>query len=68
MTPCASQLRFGFLGGREVVGRFDGGRLSSDGGLALLAQVGRRCGLAARLVRCLQDRRQAAKVCRPPRP
>jgi len=65
MTPCGSQLRLGFLEGREVVGQFDGGRLSSDGGLALLAQVDRRYGLTARLVGCLQERRQTAKVRQP---
>ena len=48
-----------------MVGQFDGGRLSSDGGLALLAQVDRRYGLTARLVGCLQERRQTAKVRQP---
>ena len=61
MTQCSS-LSFGFLGRREVVSRFDGGRLSSDGGLVLLAEVDRRSGLTQRLASCLRDRRQQAKV------
>jgi hypothetical protein len=64
MTQCSS-LSFGFLGRRQVVSRFDGGRLSSDGGLVLLAEVDRRSGLTKRLAECLRDRRQAAKVRQP---
>jgi Transposase DDE domain group 1 len=61
MTQCSS-LSFGFLGRRQVTGRFDGGRLSSDGGLLLLAEVDRRFGLTQRLASCLRDRRQQSKV------
>ncbi len=64
MTQCSS-LSFGFLGRRQVVGRFDGGRLSSDGGLVLLAEVDRRRGLTQRLAGCLRDRRQPGKVRQP---
>ena len=52
-------------GTREVVGKFDGGRLSSDGGLVFLAEVDRRWGLTQRLVGCLRDRRQPRKVRQP---
>jgi hypothetical protein len=61
MTQC-SPLNFGFLGRREVVGCFDGGRLSSDGGLVWLAEIDRRVGLTQRLASCLRDRRQQSKV------
>lgn len=61
MTEC-SQLSFGFLGRREVVGRFDGGLVSSDGGLLLLREVDQRYGVTAAIGGCLRDRRQPGKV------
>ena len=64
MTQCSVH-SLGFLGGREIVGRFDGGRLSSDGGLVLLAQLDRQWGLTERLATCLRDRRQPGKVRQP---
>ena len=40
MTECsAEQLEFHALGKRAVVGRFDGGAISSDGGGLLLSEV-----------------------------
>ena len=45
-TGCTpTQLCFKGLGRRAVTGRFDGGRLSSDGGGVLLREVGLRLGL-----------------------
>ena len=39
-TECIpTQLEFHALGRREVVGRFDGGRITSDGGGALLRGI-----------------------------
>lgn len=61
MTQCSS-LDFGFLGRRQVVGRFDGGQISSDGGLLWIAEIDRRFRLLERLAACLHDRRQQAKV------
>ena len=46
VTGCiAEQLEFHALGKRSVVGRFDGGRISSDGGGALLRESDLRIGL-----------------------
>ena len=43
MTECnLEQLEFQGMGGRRVVGRFDGARMSSDGGAMLLQEVDRR--------------------------
>jgi hypothetical protein len=41
---------------------FDGGRLSSDGGVLLLRAVERRLGLAERLAGCLRDRRDPLRI------
>jgi Transposase DDE domain group 1 len=48
--------------GRAVVARFDGGRLSSEGGLLALREVERRLELAERLAGCLKDPRLPKKV------
>jgi hypothetical protein len=50
------------VAGKAVVARFDGGRLSSDGGLLALREVEQRLGLAARLAGCLTDRRAPERV------
>jgi len=42
--------------GTAVIARFDGGRLSSEGGLLVLREVERRLELAERLAACLKDR------------
>ena len=43
--------------GKELCARFDGGRLSSDGGVLLLREVEHGLGLAGRLASCLRDDR-----------
>jgi hypothetical protein len=50
------------VAGKAVVARFDGGRLSSEGGLLALREVERRLGLAGRLAECLTDRRAPERV------
>src|SRR5467141_59971 len=47
---------------KKVSVAFDGGLLSSDGGVMLLRDVERRVGLAERLAGCLTDRRDAART------
>jgi hypothetical protein len=41
--------------GKPVHVAFDGGRLTSDGGVLLLGQIERSLGLASRLARCIED-------------
>jgi hypothetical protein len=48
--------------GKVVVARFDGGRLSSEGGLLALREIESRLGLADRLASCLKDPRMPEKV------
>ena len=47
---------------RQVTARFDGGRISSDGGAVLLGEVDRRLGLLDRLAACFQDRRDPERI------
>ena len=44
---------FPAVGRKKITAAFDGGRLSSDGGVMLLAQAERRLGIAARLARII---------------
>jgi Transposase DDE domain group 1 len=43
--------------GKEIVARFDGGRLSSDGGLLVLREIEQRLKVADRLAACIDDPR-----------
>ena len=45
------------VAGKPVQVTFDAGRLTSDGGILLLAEIERHLGLAERLARCLEDPR-----------
>jgi hypothetical protein len=45
------------IGGKEIVARFDGGRLSSGGGLLVLREIERRLEVADRLAACIDDPR-----------
>ena len=56
------QLDFHALGRRDVIGRFDGGRITSDGGGLLLRDVDKRLGLLDRLAGCFDDYRNPGSV------
>src|SRR3984885_354906 len=58
MTEC-NQSSFGFeaCGRREIVARFDGGQISSDGGAFLLRQTDKRLNVLPRLAQCFLDGR-----------
>jgi hypothetical protein len=50
------------VGGKPVHVAFDGGRLTSDAGVLVLAQIERQFGIAERLARCLEDPRDPQRV------
>jgi hypothetical protein len=62
-TDCIPQ-QLEFQGGtrRTIVASFDGGTLSSDGGVLLLAEVDRRLGLLGQFAACFRDHRHPAFV------
>ena len=63
MTEC-NQSSFGFqaCGSREIVARFDGGTITSDGGALLLRQADQRLNLLPRLAECFLDGRDPDRV------
>jgi len=63
MTECnAEQLEFHALGRRAVVGKFDGGNISSDGGGLLLGEVEARTGIVERLAEQFVDHRDPEAI------
>ena len=62
-TDCnPQQLEFQGVGRRTVVAAFDGGTLTSDGGLLLLSEVERRRGILRQFAACFRDQRNPAYV------
>ena len=63
MTEC-TQTSFTFANHsrRQVVARFDGGTITSDGGAVLLRQLEQRTGIVRQFAACFRDHRQAAQV------
>ena len=62
-TECkAEQLEFHGLGRRSVVGKFDGGQISSDGGGLLLREVDKRTGILQRVAQQFIDHRDPEAI------
>ena len=62
-TQCSqAEMDFGSSGGRKLVGAFDGGAITSNGGVVLLAAADKPIGLSERLAACFRDHRNAALV------
>src|SRR5260370_21339688 len=50
------------LGGRELVWRFDGGDITSDGGALVLKQLEERTGIVRRFAACFTDYRKSDHI------
>jgi hypothetical protein len=50
------------VAGKTVVARFDGGLLSSEGGILALREIEQRLGIADRLAACIEDPRDPDQV------
>ena len=50
------------VAGKPVHAAFDGGRLTSDAGVLLLAEIDRRLGVCERLARCIEDPRDPGRI------
>jgi Transposase DDE domain group 1 len=63
MTQCTqSSFEFKAHHRREIVARFDGGAISSDGGSLLLRETDQRLNLLDRFSRCLLDGREQDRI------
>src|SRR6266581_6517134 len=50
------------LGGRDLVWRFDGGDITSDGGALVLKKLEERTGIVQRFAACFTDYRSATQI------
>ena len=65
MTPSSAQspvnyLNFGKLNGRQVIANFEGGRITSDAGIVLIAELDKKLQITTRFSECFQDYRNSA--------
>ncbi|MER3439717.1 MAG: IS1380 family transposase [Chloroflexota bacterium] len=58
----AASFSFPAASRKKITAAFDGGRLTSDGGVLLLAQAERAMGICARLSACIADPRDPMRV------
>jgi len=58
----AAAFSFAAVRGKKVTAAFDGGRLTSDGGVLVLAQAERTMGICRRLAECIADPRDPSRV------
>ena len=58
----STRLEFGHLGRRVIEGRFDGGNMTSDGGVMLLAALDQRLGLTDAAARSIADPREPSSI------
>ena len=62
-TECIqAELDLGRSGGRKLLGAFDGGVITSNGGVVLLAAADQAIGLSRRLAGCFTDRALAVRT------
>ncbi len=55
-----NQLNFGSLKGRKVIANFSGGKITSDAGIILLAELDRKLQITSQFAKCFQDHRDSA--------
>ncbi len=62
-TDCISnQLNLGSLKGRKVIADFTGGRISSDAGIVLMAELDRKLKITSRFAECFRDYRDLSYI------
>lgn len=57
-----SEIRFPAIARKKITAAFDGGRLTSDGGVLLLAQAERAMGMCRQLAACIADPRDPSRI------
>ena len=62
IDPASVFPSFPAISGKKVSAAFDGGRITSNGGVLLLAQAEKRLGIAGRLAAHIRDERDPGRV------
>jgi hypothetical protein len=55
-------MSYGDLAGRPIVGEFNGGHISSEGGLLLIRRLDEHLGLSKKIAACFTDRRDSSRI------
>ena len=59
-TQCIpNQFKFGNIKGRKVIANFDGGRITSDAGIVLIAELDKKLKITSRFASCFRDYRDS---------
>jgi len=61
MTPI-NQLTLGKLKGRNIIANFEGGKITSDAGIVLMAELDKKLKITSRFAECFRDYRDPSKV------
>jgi hypothetical protein len=67
MTPSSDQsqlhqFNFGKLNGRQLIANFEGGKITSDGGIVLIAELDKKLKITERFSDCFEDHRHLSYV------
>jgi hypothetical protein len=67
MTPSSDQsqlhhLNFGKLNGRQLIANFEGGKITSDAGIVLIAELDKKLKITERFSDCFEDHRHLSYV------
>ena len=63
LTKCIpKQFNFGTIKGKKVIANFDGGKITSDAGIVLVAELDKQLKITARFSECFRDYRSASYV------
>lgn len=67
MTPSSTnfslnEFNFGSLKGRKVIANFEGGRITSDAGIVLMAELDKKLKITSHFAECFQDYRDSSYV------
>ena len=67
MTPSSTdcllnKFKFGSIKGRKVIANFEGGRITSDAGIVLMAELDKKLKITSRFAECFQDYRDSSYV------
>jgi len=65
MTPSSThyspnQFNFGSIKGRKVIANFTGGRITSDAGIVLLAELDKKLKITKKFAKCFRDYRDSS--------
>ena len=67
MTPILthyspSKFNFGIIKGRKIIADFSGGRITSDAGIVLLAELDRKLKITEKFAQCFRDYRDSSYI------